>query len=140
MHASATQRHTQTAFVERANLLIGKAISALQSKKEIEKNKTVKGWIDDVKTIIETINEQADNTKEKRDIQINKKNEENIMILKEAFNKKADDEVDELIDNIKDKIQPNIIKYDIPLGGQKCENFRYFTRGNKSKNRLRLSN
>ena len=128
---SATQRHTQTAFVERANLLIGKAIATLQAKKEIEKNKTVKGWVDHLQTIIETINDKADTTKEKRELQINKKIEENKMILKEASKKNPDNEVDELIDDIKSKTQPNIMKKDIPLSGKNAKQLGILPEGTK---------
>ena len=56
---SATQKHSQTAFVEYANKLIGKAIGYLQTEKEIETNKTVKGWLDDIHLIVETMNQQS---------------------------------------------------------------------------------
>lgn len=128
---SATQRHTQTAFVERANFLIGKAIAILQTRKEIETNKTVKKWIDNIKLIVETINDKADTTKEKRENEIDDKKEKDKIILKEASKKNADDEVDELISNIKNKIQPNIIKYDIPLAGKNSKQLGILPEGTR---------
>ena len=131
MNLTIYTSHTQTAFVERANLLIGKAIAILQTQKEIETNKTVKKWIDNIKLIVETINNQADTTKEKRKNEIDNKKEKDKIILKEASKKNANDEVDELISDIKNKIQPNIIKHDIPLAGKNAKQLGILPEGTR---------
>lgn len=127
---SATQRHSQTAFVEYANKLIGKAIGYLQAEKEIETNKTVKGWLDDVKEIVETINDQANKNSlrnKARETEVFKQASKKTLLR----NRSANDEVDELINQIKFKKQPNIIKDDIPLAGKNAAKIGILPEGTK---------
>ena len=111
---SATQKHSQTAFVEYANKLIGKAIGYLQTEKEIETNKTVKGWLDDIHLIVETINQQANQKGKLREQEIFKQIDKKENTAKQN----ADDAVDELISDIKNKKTPDIIHDDVPLAGK----------------------
>lgn len=124
---SATQKHSQTAFVEYANKLIGKAIGYLQTEKEIETNKTVKGWLDDIHLIVETINQQANQKGKLREQDIFKQ----IDKKENASKQNADDAVDELISDIKNKKTPEIIHDDVPLAGKNASTLGILPEGTK---------
>jgi hypothetical protein len=99
---SAVNRHSQNAFVEYINKLIGKGIFSLQNVKEIETQKTNKQWINDLKYIVEVINEKADeNFKANRIKQLDEAKKEKKE-EKEAI--KGDDKINEHIKTFINKV------------------------------------
>jgi len=116
---SATARHSQTAFVEYINKLIGKAVGYLQTEQELKKNKTVKGWLKYIRDIVETINEQADKNQEKNESKNDKNQTDDKKMEKDAVTgNKMDETIDSFIDDIKNKKETPILKKDVPLLGE----------------------
>ena len=117
---SMTNQHSQTAFAERLNLKIGKIVGRLQTEKELEKGKTVKGWVDYLPAIFEELNKDADVNKVKMNEVNAKEKKDHDKLLKNAISteKKADEAINKFGDDIKKKEPVEELKYNVPIFGE----------------------
>jgi len=118
LKVSATARHSQTAFAEYINKLIGKGISFLQTEQELEMGKAMRGWMHYIRQIVETINEKADENRKKNIDKIDKDNNNQKELVKHAITgDNVDKTIDNVIDDIKNKKELPVLKKDVPLLG-----------------------
>ena len=61
-----TNRHRQNSMVERKNREIGTTIMKFQNEKELEKKKTVKGWVKYLPSLITAINKHVEKRKRRK--------------------------------------------------------------------------
>jgi hypothetical protein len=129
---SAVQRHSQTAYAEYINKLIGKAIFALQTEKELSKGKTVKSWTEYIDDIRDVINEKAEENAIKNSI-VNKTedNKENKLFEKATPSAMIDDEIDKFVDKLKKHKPVNMLNDDVPLAGENSKNTNILEEGTK---------
>ena len=117
---SMTNQHSQTAFAERLNFKIGKVIGRLQTEKELDKGKTVKGWVDYLPAILEELDKDADVNKVTMDETNTKEKKAHDKLLKNAISteEEADTAVDKFGDDIKNKAPVKKLEYNTPIIGQ----------------------